>query len=821
MSQFVSRIHIKVSSPDVWKRFENEDDAGFYLAEYANSDKLSFILDQDWACTETELFPIVEALAQTLGKDGIIIADTTNINVDPYDHCCYYLGDLIQESIFEDYNIEDEENEGADRCTMFDDTSIEDIPGWLKYGRFSISNKEKDQLFRCGYVETGDGFKEYSANFSIPNRVYLRETCFEGRAERIERLKIGDPVTLNPSWDKYDPNRLEVFSALGSIGYLPSDISDQLTPLLSTDNLVCSGTVIEIRPLSQRNKLARSPFVAISVETSLQRKGAAKPLTADKKDGNMPSSRTASVLSVSSTLSGKTFVVTGDLFNYSSRDELKEIIERNGGKLTGSVSSKTTALITNFPDSGTTKIKKAFECGIEIISEDEFIERYMSAQQPALQEKTNSIKKTLVVKQRNSMTRIHVIVAEDADVSKLDWIEIEHLLKKASHDPDAVAVVIAHIVSLLSDDCFVIADYISMLSDDFGLSAGWMYNRKCLFDDYPMGGNDNGVYPTDIDIEDVNTWVNEFIRQRLFVGTAEEYFCPLLDAPYLRGIFTEADLLNYQTFMESQETFEIVDDSVSENDVEQVEEATVSVDEERQLAVNALQEEAECKRQEETAAQARALEMVRKAAEEEKLRREAEERKRLEEEELKRKEAEEQKRRKEEDCKQKEAETRRIAEEKAKAEAEARRIAEEKYHADLKVWEQTCEDIQKQREQAVTDRIAAEKAALEQAAQKDYDAAVSAAANRKKTAQQNKADAELRLGKLGLFKFAEKNAMKEAIAQAETEIADAEKELEQAKQDLNTTLATIPEKVSAQESAIRKSVEEELALPSKPVKANQ
>ena len=303
MSQFVSRIHIKVSSPDVWKRFENEDDAGFYLAEYANSDKLSFILDQDWACTETELFPIVEALAQTLGKDGIIIADTTNINVDPYDHCCYYLGDLIQESIFEDYNIEDEENEGADRCTMFDDTSIEDIPGWLKYGRFSISNKEKDQLFRCGYVETGDGFKEYSANFSIPNRVYLRETCFEGRAERIERLKIGDPVTLNPSWDKYDPNRLEVFSALGSIGYLPSDISDQLTPLLSTDNLVCSGIVIEIRPLSQRNKLARSPFVAISVETSLQRKGAAKPLTADKKDGNMPSSRTASVLSVSSTLS--------------------------------------------------------------------------------------------------------------------------------------------------------------------------------------------------------------------------------------------------------------------------------------------------------------------------------------------------------------------------------------------------------------------------------------------------------------------------------------------------------------------------------------
>ena len=76
-------------------------------------------------------------------------------------------------------------------------------------------------------------------------------------------------------------------------------------------------------------------------------------------------------------LSGKIFVVTGDLMHYSSRDELKAIIESAGGKLTGSVSTKTTALITNFPDSGTTKIKKAQELGIEIITEKEFIRRYL------------------------------------------------------------------------------------------------------------------------------------------------------------------------------------------------------------------------------------------------------------------------------------------------------------------------------------------------------------------------------------------------------------------------------------------------------------
>ena len=198
----------------------------------------------------------------------------------------------------------------------------------------------------------------------------------------------------------------------------------------------------------------------------------------------------------------------------------------------------------------------------------------------------------------------------------------------------------------------------------------------------------------------------------------------------------------------------------------------------------------------------------------------AEERKHLAEEELKRKEAEEQKRREEEERKQKEAEARRIAEENAKAEAEARRIAEEKYQADLKSWEETCADIRNQRDQAVSKRLAAEKAALEQAAQKDYDTAVSTATNRKKTAQQNKADAELRLSKLSLFKFAEKNAMKEAIAQAETEIAAAEKELEQAQQVLHTALAAIPAKVSAQEASIRPSVESEIAFPTKPTKPN-
>lgn len=79
----------------------------------------------------------------------------------------------------------------------------------------------------------------------------------------------------------------------------------------------------------------------------------------------------------SNDLSGKSFVVTGDLNNYTSREELRKLIELKGGKLAKSISAKTTALITNYPDSGTSKIRKAHELGIEIIDEDEFIERFM------------------------------------------------------------------------------------------------------------------------------------------------------------------------------------------------------------------------------------------------------------------------------------------------------------------------------------------------------------------------------------------------------------------------------------------------------------
>ena len=73
-------------------------------------------------------------------------------------------------------------------------------------------------------------------------------------------------------------------------------------------------------------------------------------------------------------LEGKTFVITGSLNHFANRDELKKLIEDRGGKVAGSVSSKTTYLINNDVLSSSSKNKKAKSLGIPIISEDDFLQ---------------------------------------------------------------------------------------------------------------------------------------------------------------------------------------------------------------------------------------------------------------------------------------------------------------------------------------------------------------------------------------------------------------------------------------------------------------
>ncbi|MCI7740526.1 MAG: NAD-dependent DNA ligase LigA [Clostridiales bacterium] len=73
---------------------------------------------------------------------------------------------------------------------------------------------------------------------------------------------------------------------------------------------------------------------------------------------------------------GMNFVITGSVHHFANRAAVKELIESKGGKVTGSVTSKTNYLINNDTTSNSSKNKKARELGIPVISEEEFMAMY-------------------------------------------------------------------------------------------------------------------------------------------------------------------------------------------------------------------------------------------------------------------------------------------------------------------------------------------------------------------------------------------------------------------------------------------------------------
>ena len=84
------------------------------------------------------------------------------------------------------------------------------------------------------------------------------------------------------------------------------------------------------------------------------------------------------IISESNKLKDLNFVITGSLNQYKNRDELKAIIEHGGGKVVGSVSKNTNYLINNDINSNSSKNSQAKKLNIPIISELDFIEKFLT-----------------------------------------------------------------------------------------------------------------------------------------------------------------------------------------------------------------------------------------------------------------------------------------------------------------------------------------------------------------------------------------------------------------------------------------------------------
>ena len=79
-------------------------------------------------------------------------------------------------------------------------------------------------------------------------------------------------------------------------------------------------------------------------------------------------------MQVNHSLEGKSFVITGSLKHFSNRQLLQKAIEDANGKVSSSITGKTSYLINNDSNSTSSKNQKAKQLGIPIITEEEFIE---------------------------------------------------------------------------------------------------------------------------------------------------------------------------------------------------------------------------------------------------------------------------------------------------------------------------------------------------------------------------------------------------------------------------------------------------------------
>jgi hypothetical protein len=258
MAQYQSRIYIQVTEPAVWERFRDADDAELELAQLAGEGETRFAFDEmSWE--ESELKDTVAALGATLGTDGIIIADTTNINTDPYAYIVWWAG----------HGARVKSRDMTEYCF---DTDIGDLCSCLNYeNNFSFNSGEMEVLARLGYERTKAGrgylYRESLVNEGLEDELYLTETGLDGRTQRMEGVNPGDPVELkHQTKDKSYKNMVEVFCQSGSLGLLDEDAAAIMAPILDAGEKYFTAQVRRVLPLSKRAARYRSGLVTIHIQ---------------------------------------------------------------------------------------------------------------------------------------------------------------------------------------------------------------------------------------------------------------------------------------------------------------------------------------------------------------------------------------------------------------------------------------------------------------------------------------------------------------------------------------------------------------------------
>ena len=269
--QWSARLYLKVKDRDVFKRLSDVSAFGMTGEKLFGGCVSEYVVDGDGGMTESELYSFVAQIAKKLGEDGIVIGDCTSVSVDPFTYCAFYLGDRIRSDCFEIGNGRSKRK--VRLSEMFSHTRINKPHEWLTYAHFDVSDREKKVLSEFGITvlrsKEGNVFEYNSPNLGLPEEIALTGTQYDGRIDRIEKIKVGDVVVLvrepNSEWGE---NTIDVRISDGSIGYLDQDACDKLAPLIDSGMIKYTAAVARVVPLSKRSRHCKTAIVTVCVKAS-------------------------------------------------------------------------------------------------------------------------------------------------------------------------------------------------------------------------------------------------------------------------------------------------------------------------------------------------------------------------------------------------------------------------------------------------------------------------------------------------------------------------------------------------------------------------
>lgn len=192
----------------------------------------------------------------------------------------------------------------------------------------------------------------------------------------LYKLKISDLQNLERWGEKSASNLINsindsknvpfarVLFALG-IRYVGETVAKKLAAAMNSIDEIESASFEQLTAIDEIGETIASSIIAYF------RKDSNRQLVCRLKDAGLQFECEKNNTVASNKLEGLSFVISGTFSNHS-REELKSLIEQNGGKNVGSISSKTNYVLAG-ENMGPAKLDKAKKLGIKIISEDEFI----------------------------------------------------------------------------------------------------------------------------------------------------------------------------------------------------------------------------------------------------------------------------------------------------------------------------------------------------------------------------------------------------------------------------------------------------------------